>query len=159
MGTRAKKYGKEPVAEKIHPKPIEVCGVGNGTQRAVWKSKIPIAVTTQDGKAIEQVFEVPVLEGQEGADVPALLGLRSMRAKNAVLEMAPGREMLTFPGPGDYKVEWPPGTVHIPLEIAPSGHYVIPCDNYKDLSTRKGGIVENPEDIMVLHSNECDQLS
>ncbi len=66
-----------------------------------------------------------------------------MRGKEAVLEMAPGKECLTFPGSGGYTIDWSPGTVHIPLEVAPSGHYVIPCDQYGNLPRREeGGLVE-----------------
>jgi hypothetical protein len=103
---------------------------------------MPIAVRNQEGNYIEQIFEVPTLEGEDGADVPALLGLRSMRAKESVMEMAPGKECLTFPGPGGYTIDWSPGTIQIPLEVAPSGHYVIPCDSYDLLPKEKGGLVE-----------------
>ena len=105
-----------------------------------------------NGTYKEQVFEVPTLEGESGKDVPALLGLRSMRSKDAVLEMAPGRERLTFPGPGGYTINWPPGTEHFPLEVAPSGHYVIPGDSYeKCQDVEQGGVVQPKT---VLHSME-----
>ena len=129
----------KPIQEKLS-RPLEVQGVGRGTQSAKWATKVPISVLEGADKYVQQVFEVPTLEGEDGADVPALLGLRSMRSKNAVLEMSPGKEMLTFPGPGGYKIEWSPGTVHIPLTVAPSGHYVIPCDSYEKLSPQQGGL-------------------
>ena len=146
---RAKTHAKEAKQEKLH-RPLEVQGVGRGTQSANWTTKIPIAVLNKEGTFIEQIFEVPTLEGEDGADVPALLGLRSMRAKDAVLEMAGGKECLTFPGPGGYTIEWSPGTVHLPLEVAPSGHYVIPCDGYANLSQPEaGGLVEEQTVLMA----------
>ena len=39
-----------------------------------------------------------------------------MRSKNAILEMEAGKECLTFPGEGGYKIEWSPGTLLLPLE-------------------------------------------
>ena len=73
-----------------------------------------------------------------GDSLPALLGLRSMREKQAVLEMTPGKERLTFPGPGGYSITWSPGTQHIPLVCPPSGHLVIPCDDFDNLTTPSG---------------------
>ena len=110
---------------------------------------MPIAVKDQEGKHVENTFEVPALEGQDGAAVPALLGMRSMRRKKAVLQMEAGKEMLTFPGDGGYTIEWSPGTVHIPLSIAPSGHYVIPCDQFGQIKTQTGGLVSKKT---ILHS-------
>ena len=55
--------------------------------------------------------------------------------------MTEGKEMLTFPGPGGYKVEWSPGTVHVPLQTAPSGHLVFVVDAFGKISTRTGGMV------------------
>ena len=145
---KAIKAGHTPKAVKL-AKPLEVQGVGKGTQSAIWNTQMPIAISNDMGKFIPQVFEVPTLEGEDGADVPALLGLRSMRGKSAVLEMAPGKECLTFPGEGGYKIEWSPGTQHYPLTVAPSGHYVIPCDSFHKLSKPSGGLVEEKT---VLHA-------
>ena len=146
---RAHRHNREPKQEKL-ARPLEVAGVGRGTQTAIWATKMPIAVVNKEGNYVEQIFEVPTLEGEDGADVPALLGLRSMRAKDAVLEMASGQECLTFPGPGGYKIEWSPGTVQLPLEVAPSGHYVIPCDAYSKLTRQQGGVAE--ERIVLLEA-------
>ena len=63
--------------------------------------------------------------------------------------MEAGQEMLTFPSDGGYTIEWSPGTVHIPLRIAPSGHYVIPCDQFGQIKTQTGGLVSKKT---VLHS-------
>ena len=57
----------------------------------------------------------PTVEGT-GSELPALLGLRSIRDKEGVLETAPGKERLTFPGPGGYTITWSPGTVVLQLE-------------------------------------------
>ena len=149
MGDRAQKHARKPKQEKLK-KPLEVQGVGRGTQSANWSTRMPIVVLNKEGDAVEQIYEVPTLEGEDGADIPALLGLRSMRAKDAVLEMAPGKECLTFPGPGGYTINWSPGTVHIPLEVAPSGHYVIPCDAFGKVSAKEGGL---EEEVTVLHAD------
>ena len=65
-----------------------------------------------------------------------------MQRQGAVLEMAAGKERLTFPGPGGYEIRWAPGARHMPLERAPSGHLIIPCDHYDRIPTAKGGILD-----------------
>ena len=85
MKDRALKNGRKHAQTQLQ-KPLEVQGVGQGIQKAIWNVHMPIAVKDQDGKHVENTFEVPALEGQDGASVPALLGMRSMRRKKAVLD-------------------------------------------------------------------------
>jgi len=111
---------------------------------------LPIACRNDDdGQSKLHRFEVPTLEGS-GGDVPALLGLRSISAKQGVLETKTGSERLSFPGPGGYKIEWSPGTEHFALEKAPSGHLVIPCDGFADVPTSTGGL---PPATVTMHAN------
>ena len=56
-----------------------------------------------------------------------------MQDKDAVLRLRKGKQMMAFPGPGGYKIEWSPGTKLLPLVPAPSGHLVIPCDNFEEV--------------------------
>ena len=129
--------------------PLSIQGVGNGSQSCVWKASIPIAVPGDDQQATLHTFEAPTVEGT-GKDLPALLGLKSMKEKKAVLETSADGPYLTFPGPGGYKVEWSPGSLRIPLATAPSGHYVIPCDQFHLLSRKAGGV---PDTHSALHAH------
>ena len=61
-----------------------------------------------------------------------------MKDKEGVLEMGPGKERLSFPGPGGYTIQWSPGTRHFPLEPAPSGHLIKPCDEYSKVKPPTG---------------------
>ena len=97
-------------------------------------------------------MEAPIV-GASGSDLPALLGLRSMRAKGAVLEMTPGKEYLTFPGPGGYKIDWSPGTLRFRLEQAPSGHLIIPCGAFNRLGKQEGGLPHRPT---TFHATPAD---
>ena len=65
--------------------------------------------------------------------------------------MAEGKEMLTFPGPGGYKIEWSPGAIHFKLEKAPSGHLVMPCDAFDRVRPTRGGV---QGDQLMLHTAE-----
>ena len=66
----------------------------------------------------------------EGAEFPALLGLKSMQANNGVVETGVEHKRLSFPGRGGYEITWSPGTVHFDLESAPSGHLCIAVVNF-----------------------------
>ena len=145
--------GQRPAQSRMQH-PIDVAGVGDGTQRANWMAHLPIAVPNPDGSAVLHGFESPILDQGSGANLPGLLGLRSLRAKRSVLEMTAGREVLTFPGPGGYTINWSPGTIHIPLITAPSGHLVIVCDAYNQLANRSGGIVPRS---LTLHANTTSE--
>jgi len=149
QATRAIRAGLMPNQTKME-RPLSVQGVGNGFQHAVWQAMLPIACRNDDdGNSKLHRFEVPTLEGS-GGDVPALLGLRSISAKQGVLETKTGSERLSFPGPGGYKIEWSPGTEHFALEKAPSGHLVIPCDGFADVQTSTGGL---PPATVTMHAN------
>ena len=96
-------------------------------------------------------YEVPLIgshHGQgsqqvsngSGSQLPLIVGLKSFKTKNAVLELEDGKEIMTFPGPGGYQINWSPGTVRIPMEQAMSGHLMVGCDNSDLLPQNRGGI-------------------
>ena len=110
--------------------PQQFSGVGPGSLTASWKVEMPVATKAPDGTLNPvECFQAPIIDDST-SEIPALLGLKSMRERGGVLEMRGGKEVLTFPGPGGYKIEWSPGTIHHQLVQAPSGHLVIPCGNF-----------------------------
>jgi hypothetical protein len=111
-----------------------VNGVGSDAAYCDQKAEIPIAVKFQDMPATKESFLANVAKGC-GADLPAILGAVSMQEKDSVLLLRPGKEMIVFPGPGGYKIEWSPGSRHLEMVQAPSGHLVIPCDRFADLTS------------------------
>ena len=129
--------------------PLGVSGVGNGSQKCTWQGHIPIAVEGEypsgHGTCVHQ-FECPIVEGA-GEDLPALLGLKKMSEKNAILEMTPGKECLIFPGAGGYEIKLAPGFTKGPLSRAPSGHLCIPTDRFP--SSPSSGL---PKQQFTLHS-------
>ena len=138
-----------PAQQQRMDRPLSIMGVGNGTQECKWEGKFPICLEGTDGTA-DQVhrFDAPLVEGT-GEDLPAILGLRSVKAKQGVIETENGKEMLSLPGPGGYEIKWSPGTQHIRLRNAPSGHMVIPLSDFKKVSAPKGGLAERPR---VIHT-------
>ena len=112
---------------------------------------MPIAVKFEEQEATQETFKANIAQGS-GQDLPAILGSQSMQDKDAVILLRKGREMIVFPGPGGYKIEWSPGSKLLPMVPAPSGHLVIPCDMFHQLET-KG---KNPEQFSFVtdHSNQ-----
>jgi hypothetical protein len=140
MAKKAMNSGLKPNQVKLDH-PLNVAGVGNGTNSAEWEVHLPIAIDSQGEGTRLSEFRAPSVGGQ-GKDLPALLGLKSMSRQGGVLEMTEGREYLTFPGPGGYQVEWSPGTRRYKLERATSGHLILPCDSFTKVANNKGGLEE-----------------
>ena len=130
---------KWPTEERLST-PLYVAGVGNGSQQANFEITIPIATTSRDGTTAMHSMSAPSVEGESGSRLPALLGLRSMQAQNGVLETNAERPRLTFPGKGGYSIEWAPGAIHFDLVAAPSGHLLIPVDDYEKVPPPTGGL-------------------
>jgi hypothetical protein len=82
--------------------------------------------------AVKETYRANIAKGS-GIDLPAILGLDSMKEKDSVIILREGKEMMVFPGPGGYKIEWSPGTKVLPMKHAPSGHLVVPCGKFGDL--------------------------
>ena len=124
--------GFEPKEEKLE-EPLGTTGVGKGTQHHKWRMEDYEAVPLGDpdgsptGEARRMIFDAPCCEG-DGADLPLILGLRSMGEKQGVLEMDPKKKMLTMPGLGGYEMKSALGAIHISLAPAKSSHMTIPCD-------------------------------
>ena len=119
------------VSQRKLDHPLYLSGVGNGAQVCLWEMTIPMAIPVRgdDGKITHSElfkFVAPVVEdptGQgKGEDLLIILGLRSQSSKKGVLEMDPGKQALTFPGPGGYEIDWKPGATRIAVEKALSSH-------------------------------------
>ena len=156
LAAKALKAGYKPKQKKMD-RPLEIQGVGHGTQKGNFKATLPIAVTTETGESVMYDYEVPLIEKSSPTDtgdqLPLILGLKSMKNKNAVLELQDGKETLTFPGPGRYTVNWSPGTVRIPMEAAMSGHLMVGCTNYDKLPRQRGGVEATTD---TLHATPAD---
>ena len=62
--------------------------------------------------------------------MPAIMGLSCMMEQDCVLMLRDKEPVMAMPGPGGYTIEWSPGTKLLPLVHSPSGHLVIPCDEF-----------------------------
>ena len=152
LALRAIAHGQEP---KYVPRKhrLNINGVGTDSASCDYEVTIPIAVKFEDQEATNQSFHANIADGC-GADLPAILGADSMREKDAVIVMRKDKEMIVFPGPGGYKIEWSPGTRMLPLVAAPSGHLVIPCDHFAELSKTKS--TEEQIAFWTDHTTKCE---
>ena len=154
LAHKAKQAALQPSEERLRT-PLYVAGVGSGSQQANWELNIPIATTNRDGTTAQHSMRAPAVEG-EGSELPALLGLRSMQASNGVVETGVRQRRLTYPGPGGYEITWAPGAVHFDLESAPSGHLLIPVDNYDKLAPTAGGLQQRQLSLLAVGNASGD---
>ena len=75
--------------------PLKISGVGDGVQECKWETTTPVAIPTEDGTAVPFDLQMPIVTGS-GSHLPIIVGLKTMSAKNGVLEMGPGKEFLNF---------------------------------------------------------------
>ena len=106
-------------------KPMSVQGVGNGSQQCEWQTTIPAAVRLEDGPFQKFTYTSPYVPD---SDLPALLGLKTLMNHGAIIDCR--NKKMFFCGPGDAKIELPPGSMAISLEQAPSGHLILPISEY-----------------------------
>ena len=104
---------------------LNVSGVGTDAQVCTHDCELPIEFRTTDGRHIAGTFRAPTINGHP---LPALLGLRTLIDRRAILDLT--RMVLSFTGPGDTVIEYSPGTDSFQLLQAPSGHLMLPCCDY-----------------------------
>ena len=109
-------------------KPLQVSGVGNGSQSCVYDCQLPLGLN-QSGDNMRTDGKITIPSVQH-SDLPGLLGLQALKQNRAVWDFV--TNTLYFMGPGDYKLEnaLPTGTDSYQLVTAPSGHSVLPCCEY-----------------------------
>ena len=119
------RMGRDPMLES-RAQPLQVGGVGRGAQMCSRNCRLPIAITRDDGSTASGTFSSPVVSS---SGCPALLGLRSLQENRAILDMS--RNVLHFAAPGEITIKLPPGSETYQLEVARSGHLLLPCDAFK----------------------------
>ena len=127
----AHENGHRPRHEK-RSRPLEVSGVGNGSQQCLYDCNLPVAFKPDNGNQQSIVGNL-VSPAVASSSLPGLLGLTALRKNRAVLDFTTLK--LYFCGPADYNVagSLPEGTDAFQLEISPSGHIVLPCCEFQAL--------------------------
>ena len=84
IGLEAVSYGKKP-KQTQREKPLNVSGVGNGSQQAKYNVKLPLALKQTDGKVVTGTFESPTIPS---SGLPALLGLTALVNNRAIIDLS-----------------------------------------------------------------------
>ena len=146
----AQQAGMQP-REYRRQRPLEVKGVGNGSQSCTHNCVLPIAMQQANGQTRVGTFEAPIVGG---STLPGLLGLQSLCRARAVLDLV--NMQLHLLGPGDWRQDLPPGTETYQLEQAPSGHLALPCS---DFNQRQVGLSTNSRQITLAATLDGSQLA
>jgi hypothetical protein len=144
----ALEHGRKPTQVK-RDRPLNVSGVGNGSQACTHNCLLPVAFRRTDDAHSRGTFQVPVVPN---SDLPGLLGLQSLRDRRAILDCT--TLQLHFLGPGDCDLTTvlPPGTESYQCELAPSGHMVLPCGEYRGVDREERGRLDTGPEV-ALHSS------
>ena len=114
-----------PTIWKRLPKPKQLAGVGNGTQKCTFSATVH-GVDDQGriNSYTSQVIDSdPVAE--ESSELPALYGMDPMARRNTFVGTRQG-VLHEVPAGLEDQVIWPIGTVHRQCTRAPSGHLMLP---------------------------------
>ena len=79
----AKRNGHRPSYSE-RPRPLEVCGVGNGAQLCHYDCNLPVAIQPKNTNETNmRDLRVPAVSN---SDLPGLLGLTALKKNRAVLD-------------------------------------------------------------------------
>ena len=104
---------------------LQVEGVGKAAQTAESACRVALRLQDSNGESLSGTFTAPVIPD---SSLPPLLGLKSLRNMNAVIDTR--NQLLYLPGPAGLRVEPSPGTRLFSLEMSPSGHLILPIDQH-----------------------------
>ena len=102
-------------------KPLPVEGVGKAAQVADQAACIPMSVVDVFGKQTDATYTAPIIQDSM---LPPLLGNRTLRKMQVIMDCGTGK--LILPGPGGVEVKMSPGSRVFDLELTSLGHWVLP---------------------------------
>lgn len=141
MGTAAAKYGHEASLIKLG-KPMQVGGVGQGTETCRYAIKTFLAIKhSDDNRGHLREWTAPIVDGN-GVNLPGFLGMDSLEGNRAIADAGNGR--LIYPGPGEVKIILPPGSIEMPIVKSQSGRPCILVDEYAKVVAKPPGGVKDP---------------
>ena len=116
---------KEKAKQTRRESPLKVSGVGKEAQVCTHDCELPIALRTKDGRTVTGKYTAPTINDHA---LPALLGLKTLVERRAIMDFT--TMQLTFTGPGESRIDFSPGSDTFQMHQAPSGHLMLPCCEY-----------------------------
>jgi len=112
---------RPPIKYKDLARPLEVGGIGSGTQKAFKEGEHCIGLP--DGT--DATYTSPILPN---SGTPALLGQKSLKKMRSLLDTYNNK--LYIVGPGGYRINLSPGSKVYALEESHAGHLMLPCSRF-----------------------------
>jgi hypothetical protein len=131
---------------------LPVNGVGNGSQVATHDCTVPVGLEQTDGSIVTGTFTAPTINH---SDLPALLGLDTLRASNAVLDLRTLK--LYMCGPAGAEISPGPGSREFQMVVSPSGHLMLPCTNYAANNAPRSGLNLHTRPVSLLATDTTPQ--
>lgn len=116
-------------------RPMSVEGVGKGAQQCNGEAQVPICLHSATGPRPDLYYEAQFIEDSE---IPALLGLDTLKRRRCLLDCYNG--ILFEIGPGAYNLQVPKGTNRYQLESGESGHWLLPCSDWPEKKRQKSSL-------------------
>ena len=151
-GELALKAGLRP-RQTRRKAPLTIRGVGHGNQQCHYDCCQPLALRRLDGSYVSGNYTAPTVDHSE---LPALLGNQTLRNMRAIIDF--GRMQLHTLGPGEATISLPNGSESFQLEESPSGHMVLPCGYYNELS-RQPRTLDARTTELALHTSSTGASS
>ena len=95
------------------------------------------------------LYVANIAEGS-GEDLPAILGLKSMQNKDAIIVLKKGSEKMIFPYDGKFRIQLPPKSEVIKMKKTPSQHLAITCGDFE------GAVDDNNVEAFTIAHNWDD---
>ena len=129
--------------------PVNVGGVGKGRQETTRGVRCSIGV---EGNM--EIYQAPVLQN---SGVPALLGIKTLKQRRAIIDCFTGKMFLV--GQGGYKLSLSPGSRSLDLYESHSGHWLLPCTDWPGTSTHQCSDMTTPPSNSNLESDVREFLA
>ena len=100
-----------------------VQGVGNGVQRCTHEVQMTMGMRDVDGNHIEGEYRAPCING---SNVPGLMGIKTLKAQDALIRCRTGE--MWWLGQGGVDIRVSPGTKHFQMKESPGGHWLLPVN-------------------------------
>jgi hypothetical protein len=78
---------------------------------------------------LQSTFSAPVVEQSTGKQLPALLGIRSMKAQRVLLDCIHNKYIIV--GQGGFQLQLSPGSKVLTMVESRSGHLLLPCTSWQ----------------------------
>ena len=111
----------EEQTQQTMDRALPVEGVGKDAQVARRAIRLSMSVHDVSGNASSATYTAPQIEGSL---LPPLLGNKTLRKMQSLIDCGSGR--LVLPGPAGVELKLSPGSHVYDLKFTPSGHWILP---------------------------------